>query len=241
MGRHDLSYRLFFSHRRMIQDLLREIVGERWVELIDFKSGELVDTTFISPRHENRESDLIWKFRRKDGTEPVFIYILMELQSQPDPSLSARLMSYIGMLYQRLRVNRSRSLWKKKMPLVIPVVVYEGVEPRDLREEITALDNPVAELFQFKRNRSWWETRLSAYRLQQRVPSDEVTLRRAFENWLAKVVLPSLSEEEAFETPPTLEEIETVLAENFGPELREEGRQEAGSLTAADLREVFKD
>src|SRR4051795_9114747 len=40
VGQHDLSYRLFFSHRRMIQDLLREIVGERWVECIDLESGE---------------------------------------------------------------------------------------------------------------------------------------------------------------------------------------------------------
>jgi hypothetical protein len=75
MGQHDLSYRLFFSHRRMIQALLQEIVGERWVELIDFNSGELVDTTFISPQHEKRESDLIWRFRRKDSGELVFVYI----------------------------------------------------------------------------------------------------------------------------------------------------------------------
>jgi hypothetical protein len=40
MGRHDLSYHLFFTHRRMIQDLLREIVGEQWVSRIDFDSGE---------------------------------------------------------------------------------------------------------------------------------------------------------------------------------------------------------
>jgi hypothetical protein len=31
VGQHDLSYRLFFAHRRMIQDLLREIVGKQWV------------------------------------------------------------------------------------------------------------------------------------------------------------------------------------------------------------------
>lgn len=43
MGQHDLSYRSFFAHRRMIEDLLREIVGERWVEHIDFDSGERVD------------------------------------------------------------------------------------------------------------------------------------------------------------------------------------------------------
>ena len=59
MGQHDLSYRLFFTHRRMIQDLLREIVGERWVERIDFDSGERVNASFVSARHENRESDVI--------------------------------------------------------------------------------------------------------------------------------------------------------------------------------------
>ncbi|MBW8874307.1 MAG: hypothetical protein JF614_05040 [Acidobacteria bacterium] len=42
MGQHDLSYRLFFSHVRMVCDLLREIVGEAWVELIDFGSAERV-------------------------------------------------------------------------------------------------------------------------------------------------------------------------------------------------------
>ena len=40
MGQHDLSYRLFFSHARMVCDLLREMIGEAWVELIDFASAE---------------------------------------------------------------------------------------------------------------------------------------------------------------------------------------------------------
>src|SRR4051795_4259878 len=67
VGQHDLSYRLFFSHRRMIQDLLREIVGERWVERLDLDSGELADPSFVSDKHDNRESDIVWRFRRKDG------------------------------------------------------------------------------------------------------------------------------------------------------------------------------
>lgn len=57
LGQHDLSYRLFFVHRRMIQDLLQEILGERWVERIDFDSGELADASFVSDKHDNRESD----------------------------------------------------------------------------------------------------------------------------------------------------------------------------------------
>ena len=260
MGQHDLSYRLFFSHPRMIQDLLREIVGERWVERIDFNSGQLVDSTFISPQHENRESDLIWRFRRKDGGEPVFVYILMEFQARPDPSMPARLMGYVGMLYQRLMRSRSRKSWQK-LPLIIPVVVYNGEEPWDVStdlgsligdldpsaeiyrpqlryllvdesryplEELAEIANPVAELFQIERSRNWWEIRSSVHRLRQAIPPDEATLRRAFETWLAKVVLPRLSEKEVFGIL-TLEEIETVLAERidrWNRELQEKGRQE---------------
>ena len=74
----------------MIQDLLREIVGEGWVERIDFESGERVNASFVSDRDENRESDVIWKFRRKDGEEPVYVYILLEFQSRPERSMPVR-------------------------------------------------------------------------------------------------------------------------------------------------------
>ncbi len=85
MGQHDLSYRLFFTHRRMVQDLLQKIVDEPWVELIDFDSGERVSSSYVSDEHENRESDIVWKFRRKDGGEPAEIYVLIELPVAAGP------------------------------------------------------------------------------------------------------------------------------------------------------------
>ncbi len=149
MGQHDLGYRLFFTHRRMVQDLLKEIVGERWVDCIDFDSGEEVSGSFVSPKYENRESDVIWKFRRKDGGEPVFVYILMEFQSRPDPSMPVRLMTYVGLFYQSLMKNQPAAGWKK-LPLVIPVVVYNGTESwnvaSDLGSLIGSLD-PSAEIY----------------------------------------------------------------------------------------------
>ena len=149
MGQHDLSYRAFFIHRRMIQDLLREIVGEQWVERIDLDSGEQVNTSFVSPRHENRESDIIWKFRRKDGGEPVYVYILLEFQSRPDPSMPVRLMVYESHFYQTLMANQPAAGWRK-LPLIIPVVVYNGWElwnvATDLGSLIGDLD-PSAEIY----------------------------------------------------------------------------------------------
>ncbi len=149
MGQHDLSYRAFFSYRRMVQDLLREIVGERWVDLIDLDSGVQVDGTFVSPKHENRESDVIWKFQRNDTGEPVYVYILMEFQSRPDPAMPVRLMSYVGLFYERLMSNQPAASWKK-LPLVIPLVVYNGREPWGVATELGSLIedlDPSAEIY----------------------------------------------------------------------------------------------
>jgi len=148
MGQHDLSYRLFFSHLRMIRDLLREIVGERWVELLDFDSGELVNTSFVKG-FKNRETDIIWKFRRKDGGDPVYVYILMEFQSRPDPSMPVRFMVYVGLFYQAL-LDSQPAAARRKLPLVIPIVMNTGGErwnvATDLGSLIGDLD-PSAEIY----------------------------------------------------------------------------------------------
>ena len=109
----------------------------------------VVHTSFVSPKHENRESDVIWQFRRKDGGEPVYVYILLEFQSRPDPSMPVRLMGYVSLFYQRLMASQPAAGWRK-LPLVIPVVIYNGWEPwnvaADLGSMIGDLD-PSAEIY----------------------------------------------------------------------------------------------
>ena len=149
MGQHDLSYRLFFSHRRMVQDLLQKIVAEPWVERIDFDSGERVSSSYVSDEHDNRESDIVWKFRRKDGGEPAEIYVLIELQSRPDPSMPVRFTVYNGLLYQNLLADLPPAAWRK-LPPVLSVLVYNGGEPwneaTDLGSVVGDLD-PSAEIY----------------------------------------------------------------------------------------------
>lgn len=149
MGQHDLSYRLFFTHQRMIQDLLREIVGEQWVKCIDLSSGERVNASFVSPRHENRESDIIWRFRRQDDGDSVYVYILLEFQSRPDLSMPVRLMGYESLFYQSLMAGQPAASWRK-LPPVIPVVVYNGPEPWNVATDLGSLIgdlDPSAEIY----------------------------------------------------------------------------------------------
>lgn len=144
MGQHDSSYHLFFSHIRMVRDLLLVILGEHWVELLDLASGERVPNSFTSRRHKKRESDIIWKFRRRDNDEPVYVYLLLEFQSRPDRYMPVRMMTYMGLFFEYL-IAEGRLPASGKLPLVIPVVIYNGMGPwgpaQELSELIERLDS----------------------------------------------------------------------------------------------------
>jgi len=138
LGRHDSSYRLLFSHARMICDLLRLILGEAWVGRLDLASAEKVPSSFTSRGRKKRESDVIWKFRRLDNDEPVYVYILLEFQSRPDRYMPVRLMTYMGLFLESL-IAAGHLPESGKLPLVVPVVIYNGPGPWGVTLELADL------------------------------------------------------------------------------------------------------
>ena len=83
---HDSSYKLLFSHPEMIADLLRGYVRQPWVAQLDFTSLERADGHYVTADLREREDDLIWRVRWADGERWLYIYLLLEFQSTPDPS-----------------------------------------------------------------------------------------------------------------------------------------------------------
>ncbi len=45
---HDHSYKLLFSHRAMVEDLLRGFVREPWVQGLDFSTLEKVNGSYVT-------------------------------------------------------------------------------------------------------------------------------------------------------------------------------------------------
>jgi hypothetical protein len=133
----------------MVCDLLREMIGEAWVERIDFASAERVNASFVSEKRKNRESDVIWKFRRRDTGAPVYVYVLLEFQSRPDRYMAVRLLTYLGLFYEAL-ITEGRLPPSGLLPQVIPIVVYNGLgvwgPALELSELIERLD-PSAEAY----------------------------------------------------------------------------------------------
>lgn len=118
-------------------------------------------------------------------------------------------------------------------------------------EKLVALNSPVAELFRIERCEKWPDVFARLLHLRWSIPTSEASLRRAFSTWLQKVILPrfGLSPEDV-SADLTLEEIETMLAENidrWNREIREagrreglqEGRQEGINLVLDQLRLKF--
>jgi predicted transposase/invertase (TIGR01784 family) len=173
LGQHDLSYRLFFSHARMVCDLLREMIGEDWVKLLDFSSAERVNASFVSETRRNRESDVIWKFRRRDTGDPVYVYVLLEFQSRPDRYMPVRLMTYTGMLYETL-IAEGRLGPSGRLPQVIPIVIYNGLgawgTPLDLAELIERFDPSVEAYVPHLRYKLLHEAAYSAEELEKQSP-----------------------------------------------------------------------
>ena len=97
---HDASYKLLFSHARMVEDLLRGFVHEAWVRDVDFTTLERVSDSQISDDLRSRRDDLVWRVRW--GANWLYLYLLLEFQSTVDPYMAVRVLVYVGLLYQAL-------------------------------------------------------------------------------------------------------------------------------------------
>ena len=123
---HDHSYKNLFSHPEMVADLLRGFVREEWVEQVDFATLERMSGSYVTDDLREREDDIIWRMRW--GKDWLYVYLLLEFQSQVDRFMAVRIMTYLGLLYQDI-IRGGLLTAGGRLPPVLPVVLYNG-EPR---------------------------------------------------------------------------------------------------------------
>jgi len=139
-NRHDHSYKLMFSHKQMVRDLLTGFVNEAWVEQLDFNQMEQVSGTYITDELRDREDDMIWRIWWRDRW--LYVYLLLEFQSSEDKHMAVRIMSYLGLLYQDL-IRQDAFTPSGKLPPVLPIVLYNGEKRWTAAQNIADLVEPV--------------------------------------------------------------------------------------------------
>lgn len=238
---HDGSYKQLFSHPEMVAELLRGYVREPWVDQLDFSTLEKVNGHYVSDDLRQRSDDVVWKIRL--GPRWLYLYLLLEFQSEVDPFMAVRILTYIGLFYQDLI---KQGLVGKTLPPVLPIVVYNGrdrwsaatelaklIEPvpdalrgyqanahywlldegRWPEEDLTA-DNPVTGLLLLERSRAPGDLLCALNLLLERLNAPEYRLlRRAFAAWMRQVLLPSRFPGQDFPEITELDEVRDMLAE----------------------------
>jgi Putative transposase, YhgA-like len=126
---HDNGYKLLFSQPRMVEQLLRGFVHESWVETLDYKTLEHVSASFVTDDLRERRSDMIWRARWGEaGGEWLYVYLLLEFQSTPEPFMAVRLLSYLALLLGEL-IRAGQLTLEEGLPAVLPLVLYNGKRP----------------------------------------------------------------------------------------------------------------
>lgn len=125
MGSHDRGYKHLFSFPVMVEDLLKGFVGEAWVDDLDFTTLERRNGSYVSDDLAEREDDIIWRIKWKGEDRWIYVYFLIEFQTEHDQFMAVRMMSYLGLLYQDL-IKTEEIHAGDPLPPVLPMVIYRG-------------------------------------------------------------------------------------------------------------------
>ncbi len=147
---HDSSYRLLFSHPRMVEDLIHGFFPEPWVDEIDFRTLEKMGEGYVSDRLEARWEDVVWKVSWR-GQE-LHLCLLIEFQSTIDPYMAVRWMVYLGLFYEDL-IRRLKDKDASSSELLVPPPAATSPEEDSPRYPLLP---PVIPIMVYNGKPEWW-------------------------------------------------------------------------------------
>ncbi len=183
---HDSAYKLMYSHPKMVEDLLRGFVHRDFVHQLDFSTLEKLGNSYVTDDLRTRSDDIVWRVRFQD--QWLYLYLLIEFQSSVDSFMAVRILNYVSLMYQDL-IKTKQLPDKKKLPPVLPIVLYNGEAPWNAAQSISELLQPMPDsLKAFQPAQHYWlidEGRHSAEALEQ------------LENLTAAIIRAELAEDQA--------------------------------------------
>ena len=121
--KHDETYKLIFSQRPAVEELVRRFAGENLADELDFDTIEALPTDRISGGLVQRQVDLLWKIRFRGGW--LYLLTLLEFQSESDHFMALRILTYVCLTYEEL-IRRRELKAGDRLPPILPVTMYNG-------------------------------------------------------------------------------------------------------------------
>lgn len=109
-----------------MRELITSFLPAPWAAQLDPASLERVNGSYVSEDCVQRHSDMVWRLLLAGRW--VYLYLLLEFQSSPDPWMALRMRAYAALLQQDL-VKRHELPAPGYLAPVLPIVLYTGMQP----------------------------------------------------------------------------------------------------------------
>ena len=116
---HDQFCKKSLQNVTVAKDFFKANLPKKVLKKIDLDTLQLQSEHFIDAKLKASISDIVYQVKTKDGDG--YLSILIEHQRTPDPMMAFRLLHYsVSIMHKHIQQGH------KKIPLVYPVVIYQG-------------------------------------------------------------------------------------------------------------------
>lgn len=116
---HDAVFKTFLSHPTMARDFMTLHLPPKLLKICDLTTLKLESGSFVEDDLRPYYSDVLYSLKTSQGDG--YVHVLIEHQSSPDRYMAFRLMRYAIAAMQR-----HLDAGNKILPLVIPILFYQG-------------------------------------------------------------------------------------------------------------------
>jgi predicted transposase/invertase (TIGR01784 family) len=122
---HDSFFQETFGRKEIAADFLDKYLPNAIKERVNLETLTICKDSFVDKELRNHFSDILYTVKQNVGAENqnIHIYLLFEHKSYPDPWVSLQLLRYLIRIWEYFRKQNPKI---KKLPLVVPLVLYHG-------------------------------------------------------------------------------------------------------------------
>jgi len=137
---HDVFFKKVFSEREIARDFIENYLPEKVLKIIDTRSIKILKDSFLDNDLKESFSDMVYKVNINN--QPGYLYLLFEHKSYPDKMVAFQFLKYLTRLWDlHLKQNTT-----KKLPVIIPILIYHGKEIYNVNLNFATLLNQQPEV-----------------------------------------------------------------------------------------------
>jgi hypothetical protein len=131
---HGTFLRQLLSHQPIASAFFKAIIPESMQQSLDITTLEISKDQFIDSELEHQISDMLFRVYSNDLI-PAYIYLLFQHKGNPEPLISYLLFRYMERIWEQT-INQGLI---GHLPLIIPVVIYNGSTPWNVSTQFSKL------------------------------------------------------------------------------------------------------